>query len=161
MLTQARLKELLDYDAETGAMRWRAPLAPRMKAGDTAGCLNSQGYLRVKVEGKNYQGHRLAWLWVHGGWPAAELDHRNGIRDDNRMANLREVTHAENLQNERKARPHSSTGILGIVRRRRGYQARITLLGQCYTIGTYRTPAEAGDAYQVVKAALHPFSGAV
>jgi hypothetical protein len=98
-LTQARLKQLLDYDPETGVFTWRVNRGGAAKAGTRAGCPTPFYYRVIRIGGRSRREHSLAWLYVHGHWPADELDHINRVRDDNRIANLREVTHAENMQN--------------------------------------------------------------
>ena len=77
-------------------------------AGSVAGCMNNWGYLQVCTKGKTYKAHRLVWLIEKGVWPE-ELDHINGVRTDNRIENLREVSRKENLRNQ-KTRCTSSSG---------------------------------------------------
>ncbi|MCG6860994.1 MAG: HNH endonuclease [Chromatiaceae bacterium] len=100
-LTQSRLRQLLDYDPETGVFRWRAQakssfatetswkLAKRF-FGKEAGTMSTSGYRMIRLEGRNYAAHRLAWLYVHGRLPTEKLKHRNEDRLDNRLANLQE-----------------------------------------------------------------------
>ena len=97
MITQDRLMELLDYDSNTGKFIWRG--TRRVKAGDNAGTINHDGYIRIKIDNRLYMAHRLAWLYVYGQWPANTIDHINRIRSDNRIENLRDVTHRENMNN--------------------------------------------------------------
>lgn len=105
-LTQARLKELLRYDPETGVMTW-------LRSGKRAGTKHRLGYRNVVVDGKGYAEHRLAWLLVHGQWPEHDLDHINRVRDDNRLRNLRPATRSENCQNQpvRKSNKSGTTGV--------------------------------------------------
>lgn len=90
-LTLERVKELLHYDQETGLFYWNAKRGRCAKL-SVAGSWNSYGYRRIKVDGRGYPAHRLAWLHVHGRWPQGEIDHINGIKHDNRIANLCEAT---------------------------------------------------------------------
>lgn len=75
-LDQARLKELLHYDPISGVWTWRVSNT-RVRAGDRAGTVVAQGYRKIKLDGKKYFEHRLAWLYVLGRWPAKGLDHKN------------------------------------------------------------------------------------
>ena len=91
--------EYLQYNQETGNIIWLKKPSPKVYIGDIAGNLNSDGYVRIKFKGKAYQAHRLAWYLHYGGWPKNEIDHINGIKTDNRISNLRDVTRSENLLN--------------------------------------------------------------
>ena len=98
LITAERLRELLHYDAETGVFRWKVrPYRTSIQSGTVAGMIYA-GYRRIRVDGQMYQAHRLAWFYIHGHWPVNLIDHKNTIRDDNRLSNLREATRAENVQ---------------------------------------------------------------
>lgn len=97
MITQELLKEKLFYDPETGFFTHRKKTI-RRQAGDIAG-RNVHGYWKVGINKKEYPAHRLAWLYVYGYWPNNLIDHINGNPLDNRIENLRDVTHRENNQN--------------------------------------------------------------
>ena len=99
-LTQARLKELLHYNSETGLFTRLIAVSNRVKVGDTAGWKNGRGYISIRVDWVNYQAHRLAWLYMTGKWPEFQIDHINHIFDDNRWLNFREVTQQENSRNQ-------------------------------------------------------------
>ena len=105
-LTQERLMSLVSYDAETGVIAWR-------HNGRRAGWQHRWGYRNVRVDGVSYAEHRLAWFYVHGWWPAADLDHINRVRDDNRLANLRPATRSENCQNQ-PIRSTNRSGVTGV-----------------------------------------------
>jgi hypothetical protein len=102
-LTQARLRELLSYDPETGTFIWRTRSNPRGPdlTGRRAGGLDGEGYWHIRIDGKLYGGHRLAWLWVHGRLPNGRLDHINRSQADNRIANLREANPSQNRANSK------------------------------------------------------------
>lgn len=115
MLTQDRLKELMRYDEETGILTRRVSTSSNARAGDIAGSKDKDGYLVIRIDKKLYRAHRLAFLYVYGRFPEEFTDHINGIRDDNRISNLREVTRQENMQNQKKrTRPDMSmpTGVV-------------------------------------------------
>ena len=156
-LTAARLREVLDYDPETGVFRWRER---KNKNGDgrglwklkrDVGTYSMKGYLTVEIGGRNYQSHRLAWLHVTGKWPKDQIDHINGIRDDNRFLNLREATAFENTRNA-KAKKNNKTGLKGVSRRQRisgtfVFVARIHLENKRVHLGCFKTAEEASRAY--------------
>jgi hypothetical protein len=97
-LTLNRLKEVLHYDPASGDWKWLVRVAWRINAGGRAGTLNTLGYVAIKVDGTVYLAHRLAWFYMTGNWPQ-EIDHIDRNKSNCRWANLRSVTHAENMQN--------------------------------------------------------------
>ena len=104
MISQAELHAMLDYNPETGEFRWKIYRAPNAQPGMLAGNKTSKGYHKIRVELgiSPVFAHRLAWYYVHGYMPdysrMLEIDHINGVKDDNRISNLREVTHLENMR---------------------------------------------------------------
>ena len=160
-LTAERLRALLDYDPVTGVFRWRVGNGRRAVAGAVAGAISEKSataYLRIAIEGRRYYAHRLAWLHVYGAWPAHRLDHINTDRMDNRIANLREATAAENPQNQRRAHSHNKAGLLGVSETPGGrYAASIKAGGKRRYLGRYATPEDAHAAYLKAKQEMHPF----
>lgn len=154
-LTAARLRYVLDYNSETGVFVWRLAIGRRAKVGATAGGKSNTGYWRVKVDGVFYSAHRLAWLHVYGEWPAHEIDHVNGIRDDNRLSNLRDVTKSVNQQNRHKSNNGSATGFLGVTPYHGRYMAQIWVSGKYRFIGYFDSPENAHAAYLGVKRQAH------
>lgn len=154
-LTAARLRELLQYNPDSGQFRRLVRTSNRIKAGDVAGCLAGEGYLHIRVDGGLYKSHRLAWLYMTGAWPIGSIDHIDGCRTNNAIANLRDVTKSVNLQNQRKARADNASGLLGVSAHHGRWQARITVDGKRLHIGSYATPELAHAAYITHKRAWH------
>jgi len=148
----------LAYDPDTGAFVWRRSTSNRKPAGAVAGSLRRNGYVHIKLGGKSYPAHRLAWRIVHGLWPAHQLDHINGVRSDNRIVNLREATQAENLQN-RSRLANNTSGYPGVTYhvRKRAWQAQIDAGGKRFYLGRFADPAAAHAAYVEAKQRLHTF----
>lgn len=155
-LTSARLREVLHYDTEAGVFTWLVRTGRRVKVGDVAGTTNSHGYIQVSVDGALYTAHRLAFLWMTGERPRDMIDHVNGAKGDNRFANLRPATNAENQQNRRRAQSHNKLGLLGVCRRGKRFRAAIKVNGRHIHLGTFDTPEQAHAAYLAAKLRLHP-----
>ena len=156
MITQERLRELLSYNQHTGVFQWLVSRG-RARAESIAGSADSYGYLQTKICGRIYLNHRLAWLYAHGEWPDEQIDHINGCRADNRLANLRKVSASINQQNQRKARLDNKSGFLGVSSSGKRWQARISHPGGKDTyLGLFDTPELAHAAYLEAKRRLHP-----
>lgn len=155
-LTVSRVRELLNYDTETGIFTWIAARENRVSVGTSAGSLLGNGYRSIAVDRKRFMAHRLAWFYVHGEWPEGQIDHINGNRDDNRISNLRVVDNSVNQQNKRSARSDSKTGILGVHLHRPGkWQAKINVNGTKKSLGIFSSPLEAHAAYLEAKRRFH------
>jgi hypothetical protein len=102
---QSYLKARVDYCPDTGAFTWKAHAAmpqswnTRWTGRPAFNCREGKGYLQGTIDRKHFMAHRIAWLWFHGKWPHAQIDHINGDRTDNKISNLREVTNQENALN--------------------------------------------------------------
>lgn len=155
MLSQERLKQVFNYDPHKGTFT-RKMKQPGVACGAISGSRNNEGYLVTSVDGKIYKCHRLAWFYMTGQWPEGQIDHINGVKDDNRFENLRDVTKNTNLQNQRKAqRSNKSTGVLGTFKMGNKFAARITHDGKKTYLGVYATLEEAHAAYLGAKRLLH------
>jgi len=156
MLTASHLREILHYEPSTGEFRWLVSHPPRGRVGKIAGWQHGiTHYWRIRIDGRLYQGHRLAWLYMTGEWPKQDIDHINGDRADNRWSNLRDVTNAQNIQNQRKAQRNSRSGYLGVVPYGKRWSARITKNGVIHPLGTFDSPQLAHDAYISAKRLMH------
>lgn len=145
MITQERLKELLEYHPDSGDFV-RKIGRKGVAAGSIAGTTNSYfGYIAIYIDGKSYKAHRLAFLYMEGRIPTEEVDHINGDRTDNSWDNLKEVSRKENAHNC-AMRKDNTSGIVGIGfhTKRNQWRARIGL----EHIGWFSTKEEAIVARQ-------------
>lgn len=145
-LTHERLTELLDYDPSSGRFIWKQSSNPKQKVGHTAGYL-SHGYRIIMIEGKNYRGARLAFLYMTGEFPPNQVDHINGKRDDDSWCNLRLATNGENNQNKPSknyCKIHNGT-----------YLVYIDVNGQRIYLGTFKTESSAKEAANSAKEKYH------
>lgn len=113
-ITQAELKRRLHYNPKTGIFTWLISNNRSVKIGAVAGYFNcSYNSVGIKIDGKLFAAHRLAWLYMKGYFPEHEVDHKSGIRSDNRWVNLRHVTHSCNMQNQ-KINDRNTSGFPGV-----------------------------------------------
>jgi hypothetical protein len=146
-LTAERLRELFRYDAATGAFTQIAKSSDKSngsKIGSVVGSADSLGYLRVGIDRRLYKLHRLAWLYVYGEWPSGRIDHINRNPSDNRIANLRVATPAQNRANSRN---FNRCRLKGVARNRNQWLAQISYKNKNYYLGNFSTPEEAHAAY--------------
>jgi hypothetical protein len=136
--------ELLMYDPDTGEFRWKRSRRGAAKGG-LVGCKTPDGYMHGKILFKQYQLHRLAWFMVYHRWPTV-LDHINGDRADNRIANLREVSQRVNMQNTTRHRNGRLVGAT-YLRKSDTWLSVIRINRKTKYLGTYRTEQDAHTAY--------------
>ena len=154
LITKDYLKSILEYNQETGKFTWLVIRANgRIHIGDIAGCLTN-GYIRIRINNKNYQAHRLAWLYMTGSWPEFEIDHINQIRNDNRFENLRDTD--KNDFNKTKYNNNNS-GYTGVAKYKltNKWMSRITIKNKIIYLGCFNTPEEASKAYEEAKKKYH------
>src|SRR5690606_19421962 len=157
MITQEELRRALVYDQTTGIFTYRSRDLTEFKsqracnawnarfALKEAGTPSGHGYVKLTVYRQKVYAHRAAWLYVHGDWPEF-IDHKNGDRSDNRLANLRSVSRAENQRN-RAVQANNRLRIKGVHKSGSAYIAGITIDGKYRHLGSYRTPQAAAAAY--------------
>ena len=154
-LTAETLRVLFQYCPETGFFTRIVNRRGHARAGDVAGS-NSLGYVRIHISGRYYLAHKLAWLWVYGHWPSTHLDHINRSKSDNRIANLREVSQSENLQNTPLSSRNTS-GYRGVsyFKKTGQWQAYIATNRKLHHLGLFDSAESASMAYQAAAARLH------
>ena len=149
--SQDRLKELFDYNPETGIFIRLKKTANMHKIGEIVGHPNKEGYLKIVIDGKTYSLHRLAWMYYYGEDPLSyEIDHHNLNKSDNSIINLRKVTRKQNSQN--KVWKSSKGMPKGVHKVKNKYQAMIFVNGKNKHLGLFSTPELAHEAYK--KAAI-------
>jgi len=123
MLTQEKLKKIINYDPETGSIT----RIINVKDIEKAGAINTNGHRQIRIGKKLYLAHRLAFIYMTGIFPKYEVDHINGMRDDNRWCNLRDVSHTNNMRNT-KNRVDNVSGITGVSRRAKQAAWRVNII---------------------------------
>jgi hypothetical protein len=147
MITIERLKQLLEYNPETGLWTWRVHRHCK-KCGDIAGGLNSAGYIQITIDGTKYLAHRLAWLYMTGEWPKSLIDHEDLKPINNVWTNLREATHSQNKAN-RYHQKNNSCGVKGVDFHQGKWRSLIYVDGAQIYLGSYPTKEQAADAYKI------------
>lgn len=155
MLEHELLTSLLVYNSENGLFFWRVHGKGKQQ-NRPVGSTSTNGYRQITINYKMYLAHRLAWFYLYGSFPNGFIDHINGNKQDNRIENLRIVSHIGNCQNQRKATSRSKTGLIGVcsdVNNR--YRARIRVNGKDFHLGVYSSPEEAHEIYKKAKRLFH------
>ena len=137
--TIEELNHNLTYYPETGSILWCGKFKNK-----PAGCYNWAGYRRITVGGKTVMAHRIAWAMHHGEWPKNDIDHINGIKDDNRIENLRDVSRSLNARN-RGVRVDNNSGVSGVSysKERDRWVAYINVGSKQVTLGCFKTKEDA------------------
>jgi len=146
LLNQETLMSVVIYDKDTGSFSWRVKGPHRSMRVGGAGFLNTDGYRYLGIKDKRYKEHRLAWLYVYGQWPDGQIDHINGIRNDNRISNLRVVTQRQNNTNQETQRNGRLPGCY-YDKRWGKWHAQIVWGDQHMYLGSFTTEKEASEAY--------------
>ena len=157
MLTQSRLMSLLSYEPDTGKFVWSVSRGGK-PAGKECGMDRGDGYIVIRVDKVLYLAHRLAFLWMHGAFPEALVDHVNGDKSDNKWQNLRHATSAQSLQNI-TIRSDNSSGMIGVSfdKRRGNWRAYIVVNSKQHHLGSFKCKRTAAEAYIAAKSRLHTF----
>ena len=161
MITQQELKQLLHYDPETGIFTWKSQNKKRPgKLGRTAGTHDEMGYVYCNIHKKKYRLHRLAWLYMTGGWPTDLVDHDDRVRDNNKWDNLKPATKLSNSKNANRSKRNKS-GHTAIFRTQSAWGVNIGYENKVIHVGSYHTIEEAltarNDKYKELN--YHPNHG--
>lgn len=148
MITQAELKELLDYNQDTG-------IFTKKSTNKKSGTLTYSRYIRIQINNKAYYAHRLAWLYIYGCMPKY-VDHINMDRSDNRLCNLREATNSQNQCNK-KTYKNNTSGIKGVswFERDKNWRVRIQINGKNIHLGYFDTLDKAKIAIDKERIKVH------
>ena len=156
-LSVERCRDVFDYDPMVGHLTIRVSTSRSRKVGDIAGWVSNKGYVKVRLDSFTYAAHRLIWFRTHGQWPTGVIDHINGIRHDNRLSNLRDVSGFVNAQNMKSSPVTNQTsGLLGAYPSGNRWKSKIVAMGKMYHLGSFATAEEAHQSYLVAKRLFHP-----
>lgn len=156
MVSHQRLIDLLSYDPETGFFRWRETQRGRT-AGSIAGC-DDNGYIAIYIDNKKYRAHRLALFYVYGVWPKV-VDHKNRVKSDTRLQNLRSCTQKQNSENQGLS-PKNTSGVRGVTwnKKEKRWAAQIKHHGRLHHLGWYKDFKEAVEVRVRKEKELFTFS---
>lgn len=142
-----RVRDLIDYNPATGTMTWKVTQG-LARVGSPVGHVQ-HGYLKITIDREQVRASRLAWFMAYGEWPAGQIDHIDGNKLNNSIANLRDVSMSINMQNRYARRRKDSDLPQGVTKNGSGkFLANIR-------IGVFPTAEEAASAYMRAKRLLH------
>jgi hypothetical protein len=155
MISFKELREVLEYQPDTGLFYWIGNPPNRTKNSRLAGT-ETGGYIQIQINYKIYRAHRLAWLYMTGSFPVLEIDHINGNPSDNRWLNLREVDSVTNKQNRHIARSDCKSGLIGAhFHKKHGWRSSIKVDGKYINLGYFPDAESAHQAYLKKKREVH------
>lgn len=145
-MTVEYLMECLLYDCASGIFTWRKKMSIGTDVGGRAGAIYANGRRYITIGRRRYFASHLAWLYVYGEWPKAQIDHKNLVRNDDSIDNLRVATASQQMQNRGKNQWKWLPK--GVTERPDGkFRARIRVQGRLLSLGEFTTPELANLAY--------------
>ena len=154
MLDRELVVAKLNYDPIAGAFTWKKGNG-KASVGSPAGQKSGWGYVRISLGNKKYSAHHLAWLIVYGKWPDKQIDHIDGDKENNAIANLRLVSASVNQLCNNNPRSNNKTGFVGVSPDRHRFKAQIKIAGKPMYLGSFDTKELAYAAYMAERA-KHP-----
>lgn len=153
-ITQERLKELVNYDPNTGVFTNKAQRGNLLAGAETG--YEDGGYIKLRLDKKLYKAHRLAFLYMTGSFPSSDTDHVNGIKNDNRFCNLRQATRGENMMNI-GIKKHNTSGYKGVTfyKKTGKWKAQIQANKKKISLGYFDDIREAAEAYIFAALDMH------
>lgn len=153
--TQNRIKEWFDYSEEMGGLVYKERDRMKREVGSRTGYNHkTKKYRIVSIDGRNYKEHILVWVFFYKNYPKRQIDHKNRIKDDNRIDNLRMLTGFQNQQNRGKNKNNTS-GFKGVHKHRNVWEASIMCDREKHRLGCFKDPKEAALAYNKAAIKLH------
>ena len=149
MLTVKKINDFLSYVSDTGEFFWKVDRTGGVKAGDRAGSIGQDGYVYIKLLGRRYSAHRLAYLITHGAI-SGDIDHIDRDRGNNRISNLRVCTKSENQRNRSRCK-NGTSGRKGVTWNKSvgRWQAQSKINGKSHYLGVFDSADEAANAYAI------------
>lgn len=156
-ITNSELQKLLTYHKDTGLFVWNIIGGTNRHQGNTAGKLKRDGYVYIKINKRSYLAHRLAWLYMHNQFPCNQIDHINGIKSDNRLCNLRDVSCSANQLNRKTHNRNNKSGIRGVykIAKTNKWRACITVNKVAYSLGSFCDCSAAETAVRIFLLSLN------
>lgn len=153
-MSVGEILEIVSYCPDSGIFRW-AITRSGTSAGSVAGSVNRKGYITIRILGRSYLAHRLAWYIMTGEQPE-QIDHRKGARDDNRFLSLRAATASQN-QHNKTLNKNNTSGVKGVSwnKSKKKWEARVWLNGKGYRLGRFSDLAMADSAVRKFREERH------
>jgi len=144
MITYTELHKILMYNPWTGDFYWKIKTANCVQIGCVAGCSDTYGYIIITIKGKPYKAHRLAWLYVYGYLPEKIVEHKNQVKHNNWINNLREASQQCNMRNIGNF-SHNTSGVKGVcwIKNNNKWRASLQVNRQSKILGQFKSFDEA------------------